>query len=396
MGEFYSWKKFDLPTELRLILACLRITPDTKEVRQIEELSRAKIGWPDFLRWVDRHRVAPLVYQNLRRYGGNGVPAAAMSALRSRFESNARRSLANARELVRLYELFQENGVVCIPLKGSILALQVYGNLAGRHAGDIDLLVNLRHVDLADRLLRERYRRIRPGLHLTHYQQKQYYRLREQLVYINDRHNIKLELHTRLFYNRPYFALDLTQLQDRARHINVADSLVPVMSPEDNYLYLCDHGAQHYWSRLFWLSDLAEIIRQDRVTDWEQLLKISTTLGVSRPLTQGMFLAHLLFETPLPDQIRAYADRDQAMPYLTEVALRRILTPKQDDIIETLYNHIIYFPKLYTDFNCKIECLKRLFFYSGDWGTIPLPDVLFPYFFILRPFMWLYRRLRFN
>ena len=111
MRVFCSLKRSELPPELRLILSCLRITPTEKEVQQIEELSRAKIGWPDLLRWVDRHRVAPLVYQNLKRYGGNGVPASAMGALRSRFESNAHRSLANARELVRLDKLFRENGV---------------------------------------------------------------------------------------------------------------------------------------------------------------------------------------------------------------------------------------------------------------------------------------------
>jgi hypothetical protein len=166
------------------------------------------------------------------------------------------------------------------------------------------------------------------------------------------------------------------------------------MSPEDNFLYLCDHGAKHYWHRLFWLSDLAEIIRQDWITDWGLLLRLSTTQGVSRPLAQGVILAHLFFETPIPDQILAYTAREPLMPYLIKAALRRILTPVQDSISETLYSHLIYYPKLYSDFNCKIESMKRLFFYSRDWGSIPLPDVIFPCFFILRPFMWFYRRLR--
>jgi hypothetical protein len=394
MREFYALKGYDLPAELRLILACLRLTPNEKEVQQIRDLSKAKIGWPDFMRRVDHHRVAPLVYQNLRRYAGNGVPASAMSALRSRFTSNAHRSLVNATELVRLYKLFQESGIEFIPLKGSVLALQVYSDLSLRHAGDIDLLVDLRHADLSDRLLQERYCRISPGLHLSPYQQKQYYRLREELIYISDKNNIRIELHTRLLKSRPYFALDLAQLQDRARYITVSDSSMPAMSPEDNCIYLCDHGAQHYWHRLFWLSDLAEIIRQDWLTDWDRLLKISTTLGILRPLTQGIILAHLLLETPLPDQLKTYAAHDQRMSYLIKAALRRIITPMQDDIILTLYNHIIYFPKLYADFNYKLETMKRLLFYSGDWGTIPLPDVMFPFFFIMRPFMWLYRRLR--
>ncbi|MHB8069319.1 MAG: hypothetical protein ACYDIC_15615 [Desulfobaccales bacterium] len=94
MGEFYSWKRSDLPAELNLILACLRITPNEKEVRRIEELSRSEIAWPAFLEGVDRHRVAPLVYTNLSRYAGKTLPSAIVSALRSRFEGNAHAPLA--------------------------------------------------------------------------------------------------------------------------------------------------------------------------------------------------------------------------------------------------------------------------------------------------------------
>jgi len=104
-----------------------------------------------------------LVYTNLSRYAGKTVPSAIKSALRSWFEINARRSLANAAELVRLYKLFQENDIPVLPLKGSVLALQVYGNLAMRHAGDIDLLVEPGQLELADRFLQINYHRTMPG-----------------------------------------------------------------------------------------------------------------------------------------------------------------------------------------------------------------------------------------
>jgi hypothetical protein len=236
LREFYPLKRFDLPIELRLILACLRITPNEKEVQQIEELSRAKIGWPDFLWWVDRHRVAPLVYQNLRRYGGKGVPASAMGALRSRFESNAHRSLLNATELVRLYKLFQENGIAFIPLKGSVLALQVYGNLAMRHAGDIDLLVAPSQAELADRLLQISYRRIRPGFRLTPSQRRRFLRLQHDYEYLHDKGNLRVELHWRSLQDQPAHVMDLTRLRGRASTVAVAGSTLPALSLPDNVL----------------------------------------------------------------------------------------------------------------------------------------------------------------
>lgn len=174
MRGICSFTRSDLPPELRLILACLRVTPNDKETRQIERLSQNGAAWPVFLKLVDRHRVAPLVYTNLSRYAGKTAPAAMMSALRSRFESNARRGLANAAETVRLCQLFQESAIPVLPLKGSVLALQVYGNLGLRHAGDIDLLVAPRHIDLADRLLQRNYRRVSPAFPLTSSQRRRF------------------------------------------------------------------------------------------------------------------------------------------------------------------------------------------------------------------------------
>lgn len=287
MRELYPLNRFDLPTELRLILILSRITPTQKEVQQIEELSRAKIDWPDFLRWVDRHRVAPLVYQNLRRYGGDGVPASTMSALRSRFKNNARRSLVNATELVRLDKLFQENGIPFIPLKGSVLARQVYGNLALRHAGDIDLLVAPSQVELAERLLQISYRRITPGFRLTPSQRRRLLRLTHHFEYLHDQGNLRVELHWRSLPNQLPHIMDLNWLRSRAVTVALAGSTLPALSLPDNVLYLCGHGEGHFWSRLFWLVDLAEIIHGHPEIDWPQLMISAKEAGMMRPLALG-------------------------------------------------------------------------------------------------------------
>ncbi|WP_041283808.1 nucleotidyltransferase domain-containing protein [Desulfobacca acetoxidans] len=393
--ENFKLDRTAMPPELQLVLACLRKAPHEQEVQQIERLSRGKIAWPDFLRWVDRHRVAPLVYENLRRYGGNGVPGAVRNALRSRFESNAQRSLINAAELLRLHTLLRENNIPCIPLKGSLLALQVYGNLALRHAGDIDLLVDRNHVDRADLLLRQDYSRLSPGPYLTPFQKRAFCRLQEHLVYTHESKKVKLELHSRLFYNRPYCATDFTRLLERLQSITVANSSLLAMPLEDTVLYLADHGGQHNWSRLFWLNDLAEIIRWNWLPDWDALLAGALEKGVTRPLVQGVVLAHHLLQAPLPEAIQAHAAQDRMVNYLVDAALRRICTLEQQKppITEILYGNIIHRSRLYSEVKYKIKVMQRVLLYSRDWGTIRLPDIAFPTFFMMRPFLWLYRKL---
>ena len=386
-------KRSDLPAELRLILSCLRLTPTETEVRQIEELSRAKIDWPDFLRWVDRHRVAPLVYRNLRRYGGRGVPAAAMSALRARFESNALRSLVNATELVRLDKLFRENGIIWFPLKGSVLALQVYGNLARRHAGDIDLLVAPGQVELADRLLQAGYRRAMPAFQLSPSQRRRFLSRRPHFEYLDDQSNLRIELHWRSIHNQPPHVMDLAGLRSRAASVAVAGAMLPAMSFSDNVLYLCSHGGKHFWHRLFWLVDLAEMMRGNPGIDWPRLLTLAREAGLMRPLALGVILAHELLDVPLPEAIRTYALQDRLLSYSAKEAYRFMLClqPETPPLALSLQLYLCRL-RCANSFTERLNIIQNILLWE-DWDTARLPDSLFFLYYILRLPFWLQRKL---
>jgi hypothetical protein len=394
MKGICSFNLSGFPPELRLILACLRLTPNGQEAQRIEKLSQTKLSWPDFLWGVDHHRVAPLVYVNLSRYAAKTVPASILSELRSRFEKNAQRALANTAELVRLYKLFHENGIPVIPLKGSVLALQVYGDLALRHAGDIDLLVDPLHLGQADRLLQEDYCRMKPGFNLTPYQQNHFFRHMNSFAYSHRHKNINVELHYRLLGCHYPLSMDSRWIHSRPQYVLVAGLQLPAMSPEDIILYLCAHGAIHIWYRLFWLVDLSEIVRQEQGTDWEKLIVMARKFDIVRPLVQGVLLSHLLCNSSLPDPIRAYAALDRGMNHMIRLPCRYISRFEPDMLtILDLIKEKLYFVGMCVKFRDKINLLH--FIALGDpWTDIPLPDTFSPLYYILRPFLFLYRRLR--
>jgi hypothetical protein len=393
MRTFYSLKGFNLPTELRLVLSCLRVKPTEKEVQQIDELSRTQIDWPNFLRWVDRHRVAPLVYQNLRRYGGSRVQDSAMSALRSRFESNARRGLGNTVEVVGLSKLFQENGVASIPLKGSVLALQIYGDLALRHAGDIDILVDPSQVELSDRLIQINYSRIMPGFRLSPAQHRRFLRLIHHFEYLHDQGNLRVELHWRSTHNQPPRGMDLTGLRSRASTVVVAGYRLPAISLPDNFLYLCAHGADHFWHRLFWLVDLTEIIRGNAEIDWPRLMTFASEVGMMRPLALGVLLAHELLDVPLPEVIRTYILKDQIVSIAAQLAYQSMLClqPERPPISLSLKRNV-YLLRCAHSFGERLNTLQKIF--AGHyWKNGRIPDPLFCLYYLLRFASWLRRRL---
>jgi Uncharacterised nucleotidyltransferase len=393
LAKFCALKEFDLPPELRLILSCLRLTPKEKEVQRIAELSSAKIGWPEFLKWVDRHRVAPLVYQNLRRYGGKRVPASVMSALRSRFERNARRGLANAAELVRLYKLFQEHGISVLPLKGSVSALQVYGNLALRHAGDIDLLVEPSQLELADLLLQMSYRRTVPARRLTPSKRRRFLRIMHHFEYQHDQGSLRVELHWRAIHNQPASIMDLTQMWSRDSAVVLAGSRLPALLLPENVLYLCGHGGVHFWHRLFWLVDLAEIIRGNPEIDWQQLLASASETGLRRPLASGAILAQELLDIPMPEAIRGYAAQDQLVSHSVQIAYKYMLCPQPENPpISLALKRDVYLLRSANSFEERLNTLLEIWA-RNYLETQPLPDSLFLLYGVIRFPGWLQRKL---
>lgn len=393
MREISSFARSDLPPELLLILACLRITPNEKEAQQIERLSQTEIAWPDFLRLVDRHRVAPLVYHNLSRFHGKTMPAGVLGELRARFRSNALKALANATELVRLSKRFQQNNIPVLSLKGSVLALQVYGNLALRYAGDIDLLVDPSQEELADRLLQISYRRILPGFRLTPSQRQRFLRLMRNFEYMDDQSNRPIELHWQLIHNQPPHVMDLTRLHSRASTVAVAGSTLPALSLPDNVLYLCSHGAFHFWYRLFWLVDLAEIIRGHPEIDWPRLIILAREVGMMHPLALGVILAYELLDVPLPEAIRTYALQNQKVSYLARVAYWFMLgsRPLTPHLSLSLSSYIFRF-RCANSFTERLNILRNIFS-CEDWKTLHFPDSLHFLYYVLRFPLWFHRRL---
>src|SRR5438445_800859 len=96
------------------------------------------------------------------------MPAGVLDRLRRQAAENARRSLRLTRELVAVVRLGQSHGIPLVSLKGPILSLSVYGDIALRQFADLDVLVHRADVSRARELLLSCG--YRPQLPLTHSQ----------------------------------------------------------------------------------------------------------------------------------------------------------------------------------------------------------------------------------
>ena len=80
---------------------------------------------------------------------------------------------------------------------------------------------------------------------------------------------------------------------------------------------LCVHGAKHFWERLAWIVDIAQLVTV-REVDWKLLSEIAAERKCSRLLLLGLYLAHEVVGAPLPESVLQRARSDSRVAWLAE------------------------------------------------------------------------------
>jgi len=253
--------------------ACLRGRWDPLALQEVcATEGKKEIDWQAFLRVAHDGGVAPVLYSLLR--GRGWMPTEVEADLRLAYHHTLARNLALFGELKRLLGCLAAEAVPVILLKGAALAEGVYGNLALRPMGDLDLLVQPEDAPAALRTL------ARAGYEPVYAE----YRLGYALTYRNNvelvkpgAESVRVELHWRLLspihYQR---VMESAWWWQTALPAKAAGAEARTLGPEAQILYLCGHILQHgdpRVARTVWLLDVAEAARHyDRQIDWDKLL----------------------------------------------------------------------------------------------------------------------------
>lgn len=384
--------------ELRLLLAAVHLEQSQSTLAVIAGLLAEGVDWSEVLLLVDRHRVAPLVYRSLRPFQRRGVEPGLLQSLRERVERNTEKALLQAGELRRIQQQMNQLKLPWLVFKGPVLAVQAYGDLTLRHAGDLDMLVPMATLPKAEAAVAGMdFERVQPKSDLTPRQWRTYQHYFADFGYLHRRHGLNLELHWRLFGNQRLFPLGAGQLIDAAQPLAVAGTEVMAMTWADLLLYLCAHGAKHAWFRLFWLVDV-DVLMQGRSPRQQQaLLARARELGVDRTLLQGVVLANRLLETQVDGALLQAADADPVVGKLVQMARSAIAGPEvrwseegARGITEALAM-MLYASRLRRGLAFRWRELLSTLVNPPDWQRLPLPDALFFLYLPLRPLLRVWR-----
>ena len=301
--------------ETQLLCLCARSEVEGEREARLQALLAEPLDWAAVLTGAALHGVSGMLYHHLARHAAS-VPADALSCLHRRAQATQFYNMRVMTELVRIAALFRAEGIPLLTYKGPALASRYYGNVAFRRFGDVDLLVHRDNLGQAKALLLgEGYATVR-----SLSDEQEHMRHEAQLGYElhHEERGVLVELHWALLNRTLTFRLSSDDVWARSTTYQFGTSSVQVLDPDDLLLYLCAHGTKHHWSRLLWVSDVAQVLRADPDRDWGRLIQRARSIGSLRTLLLGVILAGRWLDVEVPPEVHRRIASDKTVERLVQ------------------------------------------------------------------------------
>lgn len=246
---------------LAVVTALCRAALAAEEGLPVEPVALSGTDPRELFATVQRHRVEEL----LASYAGVlGLPDGLVRHLDAWRAAARQRTLLQALETVRVWELLDRAGVGVLAFKGQPLAVQTTGRADARGPGDVDLLVAPDRLDVAHRVLTDAGWRLREGARVEpgSWAWRHVGRWGNALTYAGQ--GADVDLHWRLEITpdaHPPFEV----LLGRAEQVALGGSSVATLSRYDALRHLAAHREGWVWLRT--LADLRRLCRDERILE---------------------------------------------------------------------------------------------------------------------------------
>jgi Uncharacterised nucleotidyltransferase len=373
--------------ELELLLRCARSDPARSGAPLRDFLSDERsVDWGRFVAMADRNGMAPLASHVLDRNCRELVPAASRDLLGDYFRVNELRTRLLTRELRRVLDALESQGIEAVPFKGPLLSTMAYGHPALREFIDLDVIVGRADVPAArERLGKLGYRRDMDAWGPRH--ERAYVETWNEDQWVSADGLVYLDLHWRLFPPRFPFRLAPESFRPFLETVSLDGRPVRTLSPEVLLVYLCIRGVKDRWRRLIWLCDVDRVVRLRGAPEWRAVPSLAATAHGRRAVGLGLLLARALLGTPVPDLLDGAAPE----PDLARRAdrIRRVLAdgePPPTFLHEWLNIRGDHLESLDGFGDRRKYVLHTLLTPNEwDWARFRLLDALYPFYYLLRP-----------
>jgi hypothetical protein len=374
-----------LDGEWALLLAACSESPTDRNLSQekldeLRTLLQRPVQWKPLFARADKHGTLPLLYTSLSGLEG-AVPAEEMRWLKQSYQTNLHKALLLSREQIRIVGTLTERGIEVMPYKGLALAEILYGDIALRQSGDIDLLIRPQDLPRVRDVVRELG--YKPQLAFSETEERAYLKSGYECAFDGEAGPNLLELQWAIQPRFYAVDFDMDGLFRRALTIPVAGHPMKTPSPADLLIVLSVHAAKHVWGRLVWLCDIAQLMRRSEL-DWKWVGAQARQLGVMRILRVTMLLANRLLGFAIPAAARIHLGEDSGELALVEEILPSIFTGNGYGTESLAYFRLMM--RLRERQGDRLRFMQRLALTPGpgEWKAVRLPRALFGLYPLVR------------
>jgi hypothetical protein len=342
------------------------------------------LNWTLLLDLALVHGLRPLLCRHLKPFAPASVPKQVYAELWSSQQLLSRRNKTMASELIAILRLLDEHGIPVIPYKGPLLAATVYGDLALRVFGDLDLLLRPEDILRAKALLATRGYRpqhpMAPVIEASLVDSRMHY----HLALVRELPTMLVELHWKTDAEFPVESPNDTWWSNLPTTWFQGWD-VRCFSPKELLLVLCLHGSKHFWASLGWLVDVAELIRQQPELDWAWIIARAEAMQASRRLALGLHLLRDLLAVELPGPVQLWLTNQTEAGRLAQALAPDLFDPAAQE--PGAFKRLQLNFALYETRPQRLRHLMDVVFKPGlvEWTQWSLPG---PLMFLYLPVRW--------
>ncbi|MFC2152302.1 nucleotidyltransferase family protein [Bacteroidota bacterium] len=349
-----------------------------------------EINWDEFLSLTLKHRLVSHVLKHAK-FLAEHIPIPTYEKLIDVRLEHSKLALNFAIHAIRIYQKFTENNISHCFFKGPLLSLELYNDIGYRNFKDIDILVEQQDAEKAKGIIEELdFNCIYPRIKLSEKQIKLNYSISHHYHFVHPVQAIDIELHWNITNPKSYFGVDSKEIIFKSNKLKVSNYELPYISKAENLVYQAAHGSIHQWYRLFWLKDFSVFLTKINSKEIAEAYELSKKLNLAKCFIQACMLSHFIYKSRLPDFIATKINAKIIKTPLISIST----TDLSHKGIKGKIKLVFYRLKLKPDVKYYFDLAFRLRTHLSDWELIKLPESLFFVYYILRPFLLVYKFIK--
>jgi hypothetical protein len=204
-------------------------------------------------------------------------------------------------------------------------------------------------------------------------------------VELADSRGLVIDLHRALVARHLARGPAADDLLRRRRALTLDGRAVTTLGGDDTLVALCLGGTSELWSRLKFVVDVAEVLQAPGGHDWPALLDRARRDGTLRMVLLGVSLGCDHAGEAVPAEVAAALEAEPAVGSLQQRAWRRLFA-RGDAPPAYLERNRFWLAARDRSADRVASLWVRLWTPTeNDWRFVPLPDRLYPLYYLVRP-----------